>query len=151
MHLANFIDAVRTRQPSYETAEVGHRAAAAGHMVNLSIAAAREWSGTPTRAALRNFSWNVNQHFNTPVGHHGCPPVAWWAEGLPADWHWLLLVVDRGEGDLLAFRVGAADGDGAGLAIGRQYDFAGERCLPVFLVGQIGGVVIHRLVRPGVG
>jgi predicted dehydrogenase len=36
LHLANFINAVRTRQPSYETAEVGHHAAAAGHMVNLS-------------------------------------------------------------------------------------------------------------------
>lgn len=36
LHLANFIDAVRTRQPTYETAEVGHHAAAAGHMVNLS-------------------------------------------------------------------------------------------------------------------
>jgi len=35
-HIANFADAVRTRQPSYETAEVGHHAAAAGHMVNLS-------------------------------------------------------------------------------------------------------------------
>jgi hypothetical protein len=36
LHLANFIDAIRTRQPSYETAAVGHHAAAAGHMVNLS-------------------------------------------------------------------------------------------------------------------
>ena len=36
LHIANFIDAVRSRQPSYETAEVGHHAAAAGHMVNLS-------------------------------------------------------------------------------------------------------------------
>lgn len=36
LHLANFMDAVRTRQASYETAEVGHHAAAAGHMVNLS-------------------------------------------------------------------------------------------------------------------
>lgn len=36
LHLANFFDAVRTRQPSYETGEVGHHAAAAGHMVNLS-------------------------------------------------------------------------------------------------------------------
>ena len=36
LHIANFIQAVRTRQPSYETAEVGHHAAAAGHMVNLS-------------------------------------------------------------------------------------------------------------------
>jgi predicted dehydrogenase len=35
-HLANFIDSVRSRQPGYETAEVGHHAAAAGHMVNLS-------------------------------------------------------------------------------------------------------------------
>ena len=36
LHLGNFFEAVRTRQPSYETAEVGHHAAAAGHMVNLS-------------------------------------------------------------------------------------------------------------------
>jgi len=36
LHLATFFDAARTRQPSYETAEVGHHAAAAGHMVNLS-------------------------------------------------------------------------------------------------------------------
>ena len=36
LHLANFFDSVRTRKPSYETAEVGHHAAAAGHMVNLS-------------------------------------------------------------------------------------------------------------------
>lgn len=36
LHIANFLDAVRTRVPSYETGEVGHHAAAAGHMVNLS-------------------------------------------------------------------------------------------------------------------
>jgi len=36
LHLANFFDSVRTRKPAYETAEVGHHAAAAGHMVNLS-------------------------------------------------------------------------------------------------------------------
>jgi hypothetical protein len=36
MHLANFLDSVRSRQPGYETAEVGHHAAATGHMVNLS-------------------------------------------------------------------------------------------------------------------
>ena len=36
LHFANFLDSVRARQPSYETAEVGHHAAAAGHMVNLS-------------------------------------------------------------------------------------------------------------------
>ena len=35
-HMANFFDSVRTRRPGYETVEVGHRAAAAGHMVNLS-------------------------------------------------------------------------------------------------------------------
>jgi hypothetical protein len=42
LHLANFFDAVRTRQPSYETAEVGHHAAAAGHMVNLSYRAGKK-------------------------------------------------------------------------------------------------------------
>jgi len=36
LHLANFMDCVRSRQPSYETAAIGHQAAAAGHMVNLS-------------------------------------------------------------------------------------------------------------------
>lgn len=36
LHIATFIDSVRTRQPGYETAEIGHHAAAAGHMVNLS-------------------------------------------------------------------------------------------------------------------
>jgi hypothetical protein len=36
LHISNFIDSVRTRQPGYETADVGHHAAAAGHMVNLS-------------------------------------------------------------------------------------------------------------------
>jgi predicted dehydrogenase len=47
-HLANFIDAVRTRQPSYETAEVGHHAAAAGHMVNLSYRSGKKmlWDST---------------------------------------------------------------------------------------------------------
>jgi predicted dehydrogenase len=47
-HLANFIDAVRTRQPSYETAEVGHHAAAAGHMVNLSYRTGKKmlWEAT---------------------------------------------------------------------------------------------------------
>ena len=36
LHLANFFDSIRTRQPGYETAVVGDHAAAAGHMVNLS-------------------------------------------------------------------------------------------------------------------
>jgi predicted dehydrogenase len=53
LHLANFIDAVRTRQPSYETAEVGHYAAAAGHMVNLSYRSGKRmlWDATKGSAS----------------------------------------------------------------------------------------------------
>ena len=50
LHLANFIDAVRTRQPSYETAEVGHHAAAAGHMVNLSYRSSKRMRWDATRS-----------------------------------------------------------------------------------------------------
>jgi len=52
-HLVNFIDAVRTRQPSYETAEVGHHAAAAGHMVNLSYRSGKRmvWDVAHDRAS----------------------------------------------------------------------------------------------------
>lgn len=52
-HLVNFIDAVRTRQPSYETAEVGHHAAAAGHMVNLSYRSGKRllWDATKNGAS----------------------------------------------------------------------------------------------------
>jgi len=52
LHLANFIDAVRTRRPSYETAEVGHHAAAAGHMVNLSYRSGKRmrWDATRNNA-----------------------------------------------------------------------------------------------------
>jgi predicted dehydrogenase len=52
LHLANFIAAVRTRQPSYETAEVGHHAAAAGHMVNLSYRSGKRmlWDTTKGNA-----------------------------------------------------------------------------------------------------
>lgn len=52
LHLANFIDAIRSRQPSYETAEVGHRAAAAGHMVNLSYRSGKRmvWDANKGRA-----------------------------------------------------------------------------------------------------
>jgi predicted dehydrogenase len=55
LHLANFINAVRTRQPSYETAEVGHHAAAAGHMVNLSYRTGKRmlWDATKGTAAER--------------------------------------------------------------------------------------------------
>jgi len=48
-HLANFMDAVRTRQPSYETAEVGHHAAAAGHMVNLSYRSGKRMLWDPAK------------------------------------------------------------------------------------------------------
>jgi hypothetical protein len=36
LHLAEFFDCVRSRKECTENAEVGHHAAAAGHMVNLS-------------------------------------------------------------------------------------------------------------------
>jgi hypothetical protein len=36
LHLAEFFDCVRSRKPPSEPPEVGHHAAAAGHMVNLS-------------------------------------------------------------------------------------------------------------------
>jgi predicted dehydrogenase len=53
LHLANFIDAIRTRQPSYETAEVGHHAAAAGHMVNLAYRSRKRmrWNATQGSAS----------------------------------------------------------------------------------------------------
>jgi predicted dehydrogenase len=55
LHLANFIDAVRTRQPSYETVEVGHHAAAAGHMVNLSYRSGKTmlWDASKGSASER--------------------------------------------------------------------------------------------------
>lgn len=54
-HLAEFFDCVRTRRESVENAEVGHRAAAAGHMVNLSFRSGKKllWdaaSGTAREA-----------------------------------------------------------------------------------------------------
>jgi predicted dehydrogenase len=44
-HLTNFVTAVRSRQQPYEDAVVGHHAAAAAHMVNLSVRQRRlvEW------------------------------------------------------------------------------------------------------------
>ncbi len=36
LHMLEFLDCVRSRKECSENAEVGHRAAAAGHMVNLS-------------------------------------------------------------------------------------------------------------------
>jgi predicted dehydrogenase len=53
LHLANFVNSVRTRQPGYETAEVGHHAAAAGHMVNLSYRSGKRmlWDATKGSAS----------------------------------------------------------------------------------------------------
>jgi predicted dehydrogenase len=42
LHLAEFFDCVRTRKQCGENAEVGHRSAAAGHMVNLSYIAGKK-------------------------------------------------------------------------------------------------------------
>ena len=52
LHFANFFEAVRIRQPSYETAQVGHHAAAAGHMVNLSYRSGKKmiWDAAGGRA-----------------------------------------------------------------------------------------------------
>ncbi|HUI44267.1 MAG TPA: Gfo/Idh/MocA family oxidoreductase [Terriglobia bacterium] len=52
IHMANFLNAVRSRQPSYETAEVGHHAAAAGHMVNLSYRSGKKmvWDAASGKA-----------------------------------------------------------------------------------------------------
>ena len=68
LHLANFIDAVRTRQPSYETAEVEHHAAAAGHMVNLSYRSGKRmvWDANKGNAAhtamARSYGATIIEH-----------------------------------------------------------------------------------------
>jgi predicted dehydrogenase len=53
-HLGNFIKAVRSRQQPYEDAVVGHHAAAAAHMVNLSVRQRRlvEWDFAADTAKL---------------------------------------------------------------------------------------------------
>jgi len=55
LHLLEFLNSVRSRQACSENAEVGHRAAAAGHMVNLSYRSGKKmvWdaaSGTAREA-----------------------------------------------------------------------------------------------------
>jgi hypothetical protein len=55
LHMAEFLDCVRSRKPCSESAEVGHFAAAAGHMVNLSYRSGKRmvWdaaSGTAKQA-----------------------------------------------------------------------------------------------------
>jgi hypothetical protein len=41
-HLSEFFDSVRSRREPVEDAEMGHRSAAAGHMVNLSVRSGKE-------------------------------------------------------------------------------------------------------------
>jgi len=52
VHMARFFDSVRTGKPSVQDGERGHRAAAAAHMVNLSIRQRRplEWDGQSAKA-----------------------------------------------------------------------------------------------------
>lgn len=59
----------------------------------------------------------------------------------------LLLVVDRGVFDLLAFGIGTAHRDSAALAIWRHHNVALYSDFAIFLVGQLGRPVIHFLVR----
>jgi hypothetical protein len=51
-HLSEFFDSVRSRRKPVEDAEMGHRSAAAGHMVNLSVRSGKKvvWDA-PTGAA----------------------------------------------------------------------------------------------------
>ena len=53
LHLAEFFNAVRSRTPSYETAEVGHHSAAAGHMVNLSYRSGKKMVWDRTTGAAK--------------------------------------------------------------------------------------------------
>jgi len=52
LHMAEFFDCVRSRKQCGENAEVGHRAASAGHMVNLSYVTGEKvtWDITSGRA-----------------------------------------------------------------------------------------------------
>jgi predicted dehydrogenase len=52
LHMAEFFDSVRSRKQCGENAEVGHRAASAGHMVNLSYVTGEKvtWDITSGRA-----------------------------------------------------------------------------------------------------
>ncbi len=51
LHMAEFFESVRSRKACGENAEVGHRAAAAGHMVNLSYIAGKKATWVETSAA----------------------------------------------------------------------------------------------------
>lgn len=54
LHMAAFFECVRSRKQCEENAEVGHRAAAAGHMVNLSYRAGKKvvWDETSGTAVV---------------------------------------------------------------------------------------------------
>jgi len=52
-HLAEFFDCVRTRREPVENAEVGHYAAAAGHMVNLSVRSGKKMAWDSARGTAR--------------------------------------------------------------------------------------------------
>ena len=54
LHMAEFFECVRSRKQCGENAEVGHRAAAAGHMVNLSYIAGKKaiWDETSGAAVV---------------------------------------------------------------------------------------------------
>ena len=52
-HLAEFFDCVRTRREPVENAEVGHYAAAAGHLVNLSVRSGKKMAWDSDRGTAR--------------------------------------------------------------------------------------------------
>jgi len=53
LHLAEFFDCVRSRKECTENAEVGHHAAAAGHMVNLSYRSGKKLFWDDAKGALK--------------------------------------------------------------------------------------------------
>ncbi len=54
LHLAEFFECVRSRRECSENAEVGHRAAAAGHMVNLSYRAGKKMIWNEERGTVES-------------------------------------------------------------------------------------------------
>lgn len=54
LHMANFFDGVRSRKPCAEPPEVGHHAAAAGHMVNLSYRQGKKLHWDAAKGAARS-------------------------------------------------------------------------------------------------
>ena len=54
LHMANFFDGVRSRKPCAEPPEVGHHAAAAGHMVNLSYRQGKKMHWDAAKGAARS-------------------------------------------------------------------------------------------------